>query len=514
MQTHEVIPPPNQPPPKSPDHGDDGLLLADGRLLGLQDDVSKIKSDLENAHGCITLLLTQVAERDKEIDNLNHALRGPRHVVSLEDQNKSNKKLIAFLNIQIEALQESNKNLEHKLKGLQHKSSTEVANLSMKNNELCRELVQKKMIMKQTKMDKKRVLDIAYRNLSASKEVIISQQEVIKDLEDNLVKIRAELPETGSSRLMALDRIVDLENAVQNLKREKLELRSQLQTLRDSMWDAERRWDFQPAERLQSAETAAVASQRATPPRALSQLQAAANRHEKEPGGVSKELVDPQEHIVRENRRIQDDLTAQTRDKQSTRTGMEEVLRERDELKLSVSAYINALYRIDDLLRTKDQENFKLVEHLQAAHAELQKRERGLQQWKDLFTAIGVELRKAQEGQAALLADLACVRELCARLDSDKELTACELTSKSVELDMVRSETELLKKQLESEKATVRNLETLLATALQKLSDREGKLRALRDRLTPANSMIGDCSHVREVASPLVPQRQTDERPN
>ncbi|XP_061540190.1 centrosomal protein of 135 kDa-like [Phycodurus eques] len=288
--------------------------------------------------------------------------------------------------------------------------------------------------MKQTKMDKKQVLDIAYRNLSASKEVIISQQEVIKDLEDNLVKIRAELPETSSSSLITLDRLVDLENAVQNLKREKLELRSQLQTLRDSMWDAERRWDFQPAERLQSAETAA-ASQRMKAACALSQLQGAPNSREREPTGLPKQRHDSQECIVRENMRIQDDLTARTREKQAAHVGMEEVLRERDELKLSMNAYINAMYRIDDLLRTKDQENFEMVEHLQAAHAELQKRERGLQQWKDLFSAIGVELRKAQEGQAALLVDLACVRELCARLDSDKELAACELTSKSVELD-------------------------------------------------------------------------------
>lgn len=85
----------------------------------------------------------------------------------------------------------------------------------------------------------------------------------------------------------------------------------------------------------------------------------------------------------------------------------------------------------------QDQENFELVARLRAAQSDLQERERRLQQVEDLIAAIGAELRKAQEGPAALLSDLACIRELCARLDTDKELAACALTSKSIELDLV-----------------------------------------------------------------------------
>ncbi|XP_019752465.1 centrosomal protein of 135 kDa-like isoform X1 [Hippocampus comes] len=509
MQTHEVIPAPNQPPPKSPDHsyGDERHPVADGRLLGLQEDVSKVKSDLDNAHGCIKLLLIQVAERDKKIDNLNHALHGPRDTISLDAQNNANKKLIAYLTLQIEYLQESNRTLEQKLEALQNKSSAEVADLSLKNIELCRELTQKNNMIKQTKMDKKRVLDIAYRNLSASKEVIISQQEVIKDLEDNLVKMRAESQETNSGTIIGLDRIIDLENAVQNLERERLELRSQLSLLRDAKWNAEPRWDYQPAERLQDAEkeeAAAAATKRRKAAHAPSQLQGLPKSQERDLAALPQRPHDPQESIVRENMRLQDDLTALTKEKQAAHAGMEVVLRERDELKLSVHSYANAMYRVEDLLRTKDQENFELMAHLRAAQSDLQERERRLQQVEDLIAAIGVELRKAQDGPAALLSDLSCIRELCARLDTDKELAACALTSKSIELDLV-------KKQLESEKATVRNLETLLAAALQKVSDREAKLRALRDRLTaPAENMTGDCNRASEVANPQAPQRQME----
>lgn len=48
------------------------------------------------------------------------------------------------------------------------------------------------------------------------------------------------------------------------------------------------------------------------------------------------------------------------------------------------------------------------------------------------------ELRKAQEEKAALLSDLASVRELCVQLDSGKELTARQLTAKSMDVERVR----------------------------------------------------------------------------
>ncbi|XP_077572881.1 uncharacterized protein LOC144196520 isoform X1 [Stigmatopora nigra] len=505
QQTHEaVVPLPNRPTSKSPDHGDERLQVTDEKLLGLQENINKVKSDLENAHGCIKILLSQVAERDKDIDNLNHALQGPHQVFNLETQNNTNKKLICYLNLQIEYLQESNKTLEHKIEGLQQKATAEVADLSLKNLDLCRKLTQKNNVMRQTKMDKKQVLDIAYRNLSASKEVIISQQEVIKDLEDNLVKVRGELPDTRPS---SLDRIVDLEKAVQNLERERLELRSQLSVCKDTKLDT--RWDFQPAERLQKSEEEeeSATAQRKKAARALGQLQEASKNLEGNLANLPKQLDLSQQCMVQENIKLQGDKTTLTKEKQNINAGMEEILRERDQLKLSMHSYINAIYRIEDMMRTKDQENFELVERLQATQSNLQENEQRLQMTEELVSAIDMELRKAQETLGALLSALASVRELCTRLDSDKELTACELTSKSLELDIVRSETESLKKQLEDEKARGINLQTLLNATLQKLSDRDFKLRVLRDRLTaPANNIIGDCNN----QNLQVPERQAE----
>lgn len=170
-------------------------------------------------------------ERDKEIKRLNQVLHGgrPHDVISLEAQNISNEKLISHLNLQaskaviqdiyhclsmhmkyfwdmrsglelgysgiktsacllptvlpvncwhllcvtqIEHLQEANMTLEQKIEGLQQKkkdASTEVANLSLKNLELCEELTHIDNLAKRMEMDKERVLETADMELQETK---------------------------------------------------------------------------------------------------------------------------------------------------------------------------------------------------------------------------------------------------------------------------------------------------------------------------------------------------------
>lgn len=65
---------------------------------------------------------------------------------------------------QIDYLQEANRTLEQKIDGLQQRkqdASTEVANLSLKNLELCEELTHIDDLAKRMEMDKERVLETA-----------------------------------------------------------------------------------------------------------------------------------------------------------------------------------------------------------------------------------------------------------------------------------------------------------------------------------------------------------------
>ncbi|XP_076009146.1 centrosomal protein of 135 kDa isoform X2 [Genypterus blacodes] len=912
MQIDELVPTSSSSsyPVSQPDdpYIADLLQLADGRIHELQDDIIKLKLDLENSQGCIQHLTTQVEERNKEIERLNHSLQGgrPYDVISLEAQNVSNEKLISHLNLQIEYLQESNRTLQQTLEGLQQKkqdASSEVANLSLKNQELCEELTHIDHLAKKLEMDKERVLETADVELQEAKEEIQRQQKIIQDLEDLITNTRREQSEGdyGKDRLQdelaelkeqnvkmeelvnfledekiilqakvqealvadkelvleleamrtqhgvcrkerspsrldvfvksleeerdfyrqevelykkargpgvpdlsptrspgrgrsprstvsrvgaaekELSRVVKerdalqaalldfekhmediqnnvrllsaerdqfraqykqaqedlssarqtdvaadvlrlkeevrradvtlqqmscerdtlmdrlkvvqtsaltdedegerrslhLEKTIKSLERERLELRSQVCLLKEgkdaveeelrarcaavdqnadeaaqqraesgalrllqsqmeqSLSDTQNRLSVkmnelyaahQQIEQLEermgelsrhgakhkeevtvlqrsisaldrekdalqddvdlkteklvvlqgelSVKEKSIEDLRLTVTdmeKSLAQLQGALGSREREMGSLRRQLDAAQEELaalsrgreitLRDNRRLQEDLSTMTRENQAVHVEMEEALHEKDDLKLRVHSYISEVARIEKLMAAKEQENRDLLERFRTAHTEMEDQEHKLQQVEGLNTSIRLELlssdterrhlrntvgqqdreitqhmeavqayeaqvsslargmsrleeelRAGQEDKAALLSDLASVRELCVKLDSGKELTARQLTSKSMdlervtgELEDVRSEGEVLKKQLASERLTVRNLETLLSSNRQKefhthltASEKESELKILRDRLTVADSK--NAEHAREVS--------------
>lgn len=291
--------------------------------------------------------------------------------------------------------------------------------------------------------------------------------------------------------------------------------------------------------------------------REIASLRRQLDQSQEELSAVSRD----REVALRENRRLQDDLATMTRENQAVHAEMQEALNERDELKLRVHSYISEVARIESMMAAKEQENRDMLERFRSIHTESEDRELKLQQAEGLNNSIRLELlssdterrhlrervslqdREIQEHLNALqayeaqvsslaramsrleeevqavraekdsvLADLASVRELCVKLDSSKELTVRQVTSKSMELERVtgeledvRSETELLKKQLASERLAVRNLETLLSTNRQKefqthlsASEKESELKVLKDRLALADSKTA--GHAREVS--------------
>ncbi|XP_067453663.1 centrosomal protein of 135 kDa isoform X1 [Thunnus thynnus] len=247
MQIDDLIPPSSTSayPVSQPDdpYIADLLQLADGRILELQEDIIKVNLDLENSQECIKHLNTQVEKRDKEIERLNRVLQGgrPHNVISLEAQNISNEKLIAHLNLQIEYLQETNRTLEQKVEGLQQKkkdASTEVANLSLKNLELCEELTHIDDLAKQLEMDKERVLETADMELQETKNEIQRQQKIIEDLEDVITTIRREQSESDFEKDRLRDQLVELkdqnekmEGLVNFLEEEKIRLQDKMEKM-------------------------------------------------------------------------------------------------------------------------------------------------------------------------------------------------------------------------------------------------------------------------------------------
>ncbi|XP_061833485.1 uncharacterized protein [Nerophis lumbriciformis] len=134
-QTDEDLP----LPPPSLDGGDQAVL-ADSRTVGQQEEVSKVPSELEESSPHVRLLNTRVEE-----------------------------------------LQVSKQRLEQ-----------EVQRLTSKHQEVSQQLAHKDAILCQMELDKQQVENMAWMKLSASKEVILRQQEVMKDLHDNLTLLKEE----------------------------------------------------------------------------------------------------------------------------------------------------------------------------------------------------------------------------------------------------------------------------------------------------------------------------------
>ncbi|XP_055491846.1 centrosomal protein of 135 kDa isoform X6 [Leucoraja erinacea] len=255
----------------------------------------------------------------------------------------------------------------------------------------------------------------------------------------------------------------------------------------------------------------------------------------------------------KENRCLQDDLAQMTRENQAINSELDQALHEKDDLKSRVHNYINEVARIESLMVAKEQELHHMLEQYRLAtnHAEnwehkahqaegesnsirlellsidterrhhedrVIKLEREIQEHisaqqayeKEItysaksMSKLEEELRQAQAEKCRMLGDCSSIRELCAQLDSNKDSLSRQLTTRNMEhertlseLEDSKSENELLKKQLNSERVTIKNLETLLTSTREKelqchlnKHEKESEIQLLGDKLSLAESKV------------------------
>uniref|UniRef100_F1ME99 Centrosomal protein 135 n=1 Tax=Bos taurus TaxID=9913 RepID=F1ME99_BOVIN len=283
--------------------------------------------------------------------------------------------------------------------------------------------------------------------------------------------------------------------------------------------------------------------------------------------GRSKEMS------FKENRRLQDDLATMARENQQISLELEAAVQEKEEMKSRVHNYITEVSRWESLMAAKEKENQDLLDRFQMLHnraedwevkahqaegesssvrlellsidterrhlrervelleKEIQEHmnahhayESQISSMAKAISRLEEELRHQEDEKAAVLNDLSSLRELCIKLDSGKDIMTQQLNSKNLEfervtmeLENIKSESELLKKQLLSERHTIKNLESLLATNRDKefhshltSHEKDTEIQILKEKLTLSESKLNSQSRENTMLRAKMAQLQTD----
>ncbi|XP_034364086.1 centrosomal protein of 135 kDa isoform X2 [Arvicanthis niloticus] len=242
MQIDEPAPPSEVssypvPQPEDP-YIADLLQVADNRIQELQEEVHQLQEKLEQMEKGVHDYSKQIELREREIERLSLALDGGRSpdVLSLETRNKTNEKLIAHLNIQVDFLQQANKELEKHIQELvatKETVTTEVVNLSSRNEKLCQELTEIDQLAQQLERHKEQVLETADKELSEAKKEIKRNLSEMRNLEEKMSKLQWELDVSHKEKERLNSELLlksDLETVVHQLEQEKQRLNKKLQS--------------------------------------------------------------------------------------------------------------------------------------------------------------------------------------------------------------------------------------------------------------------------------------------
>ncbi|KAM9381604.1 centrosomal protein of 135 kDa [Phaethornis superciliosus] len=495
--------------------------VADLEKLKMQHDISELENNIQGFEMERSELKTTVCILKERINSLENELRLKSSKLAQTSDDSSQFKA------EICSLQLLNDQLQRSVEDLQH-------HLSLKKDEL--QSAQEEILKLEEKIDR-------LNQRSTSQEDAVNMLRSTITVLDKEKDSLQETVDEKTERIACLDdNLANKEKTISHLRLTLSELESSKDQMKDMLSSRDREIDSLhrqlDASHMELAETGRV-----------------------------KEMA------LKENRRLQDDLATMARENQAISTELEDAIREKEEMKTRVHNYIAEVSRFETLMTSKEKENQELLEKFRMVHTQAEDWEMKAHQAEGESSSIRLELlsvdtdrrhlreriellekeieghivahqayesqissmtktmsrleediRREKQDKSSVLADLASVRELCVKLESNKELLSRQLTSKSMdyervlgELQDIKSEVELLKKQLSSERLTVQNLETLLATSRDKefqnhltSQERDSEIQLLKDKLTLAESKLSSCNREVSILRSKVIQIQAD----
>ncbi|KAF2883200.1 hypothetical protein ILUMI_22975 [Ignelater luminosus] len=249
---------------------------------------------------------------------------------------------------------------------------------------------------------------------------------------------------------------------------------------------------------------------------------------------------------IQENRRIQDDLASATSDCRTTRTELEICRRQVEDLKRQLQHYVAEVKRFEDLMEQKEAERSELLDQFRSLSQEATMLENNnhtleteaaqskvqlsvtLDHVADLETKLNTQdnimsdyekqiteltsqvshlerqLEHYKQQQERTEADLSAVRDLCMKLDKQKDTLMKELNEKGEQKSQIdrdvlrlRRESETLQDTLSRDRMTLENVEKLLSEARQEnvqlqLYNQElnSEIRALKEKIEELQSRL------------------------
>jgi len=167
----------------------------------------------------------------------------------------------------------------------------------------------------------------------------------------------------------------------------------------------------------------------------------------------------------------------------------------------------------DAQIRREEENSADISRELQQTRDLSEQQQAMLAQKNSQIGALEDKLRLTNGDKEAVLSDLAAVREICVKLDSAKDTLSRTLAKKNLENDQLgntvedhKQEIELLRRQIESEKSTIRNLEDLLTANKESefglglaVQEKESEIQLFKERLALSESKCS--SQQREIQS-------------
>ncbi|ELV11087.1 Centrosomal protein of 135 kDa [Tupaia chinensis] len=438
MQIDEPAPPSEVssypvPQPEDP-YIADLLQVADNRIQELQQEVCQLQEKLAMMENGVRDYSKQIELREREIERLSVALDGGRSpdVLSLETRNKTNEKLIAHLNIQVDFLQQANKDLEKHIRELMETKetvTTEVVHLSNKNEKLCQELTEIDQLAQQLERHKEEVLETADKELGEAKEEIKRKLCEMRSLEETMAKLQlleSEKYELKSKVLLMKETIESLENKsklqAQQLshvagdsshqKTEVNSLRAVNEQLQRSLDDYQHRLSMKRSE-LESAQAQITALEEN-----IDKLNLKITSQDEEAHIMKKTIsvIDKEKDFLQET---VDEKTEKIASLQDNLANKEKAIAQ---IKITVSEYESSMNKLKDTLTSRDREISSLRRQLDVAHKELDEvgrsREMSFKENRRLQDDLATMARENQEISLELEAAVQEKEEMKSRVHS------------------------------------------------------------------------------------------------